>query len=109
MKYVYKCIYMLLDDYGALQDQTEQVLGQNWKFGTTDPKSYAISEIYANSEIDRMSHAPAELLAQLSGLGQLALACWPSSGSVVHSEAFLSMFYNYLTPKQHLSNAHNIK
>ena len=57
----------------------------------------------------RMSHAPAELLAQLSGLGQLALACWPSSRSVVHSEAFLSMFYNYLTPKQHLSNAHNIK
>ena len=82
---------------------------KNWKFGTTDPKSYAISEIYANSEIHRMSHAPAELLAQLSGLGQLALACWPSSGSVVHSEAFLSMFYNYLTPKQHLSNAHNIK
>jgi hypothetical protein len=36
---------MLLDDYGALQDRTGQVLGQNWKFGTTDPKNYAISEI----------------------------------------------------------------
>jgi hypothetical protein len=53
---------MLLDDYGALQDQTEQVLGQNWKFCTSDPKNHAISEIYANSEILRMSHAPAELL-----------------------------------------------
>jgi hypothetical protein len=71
--------------------------------------NHAISEIYANSEIDRMSHAPAELLAQLSGLGQLALACWPSSGTVVHSEAFLSTFYNFITPKQHLGNAHNIK
>jgi hypothetical protein len=57
----------------------------------------------------RMSHAPAELLAQLSGLGQLDLACWPSSGSVVHSESFLSTFYNFITPKQHLGNAHNIK
>jgi hypothetical protein len=71
--------------------------------------NHAISEIYANSEIDRMSHAPAELLAQLSGLGQLALACWPSSGTVVHSIAFLSTFYNFITPKQHLGNAHNIK
>ena len=79
------------------------------KFCTSDPKSHAISEIYANSEIFRMSHAPAELLAQLSGLGQLALACWPSSGSVVHSEAFLSTFYNFVTPKQYLINAHNIK
>jgi hypothetical protein len=84
-------------------------LGQNWKFGTTDPKNYTISEIYANSEILKMSHAPAELLAQLSGLGQLALACWPSSGFVVHSEAFLSTFYNFITSKQHLGNAHNIK
>jgi hypothetical protein len=42
---------MLLDDYGALQDRTEQVLGQNWKFCTSDPKNHAISEIYANSEI----------------------------------------------------------
>jgi hypothetical protein len=38
-------MYMLLDDYGALQDQTEQVLGQNWKFCTSDPKNHAISEI----------------------------------------------------------------
>jgi hypothetical protein len=42
---------MLLDDYGALQDQSEQVLGQNWKFCTSDPKNHAISEIHANSEI----------------------------------------------------------
>jgi hypothetical protein len=103
MKYVIFSQYMLLHDYGALQDQTGQVLGQNWKFCTSDPKNHA------NSEILRMNHAPAELLAQLSGLGQLALACWPNSGSVVHSEAFLSTFYNLITPKQHLGNAHNIK
>jgi hypothetical protein len=42
---------MLLDDYSALQDQTGQVLGQKWKFCTSDPKNYAISEIYANSEM----------------------------------------------------------
>jgi hypothetical protein len=57
----------------------------------------------------RMSHAPAELLAQPSGLGQHALTCWSIPGSVVHSEAFLSTFYNFVTPKQHLINAHNIK
>jgi hypothetical protein len=54
---------MLLDDYGALQDQTEQVLDQNWKFCTTDPKNYAISEIHANSEILQAGHAPGALLA----------------------------------------------
>jgi hypothetical protein len=109
MKYVYKCIYMLLDDYGALQDQSEQVLGQNWKFGITDPKNYAISEIYANSEILQAGHAPGALIAQASDLANMILACWPILGSVVHSEDFLSMFYNFITPKQHLGNAHNIK
>jgi hypothetical protein len=100
---------MLLDVLVHCRNHWNEFWVKNWKFGTTDPKSYAISEIYANSEIHRMSHAPAELLAQLSGLGQLALACWPSSGSVVHSEAFLSSFYNFITLKQHLGNAHNIK
>jgi hypothetical protein len=28
---------------------------------------------------------------------------------VVHSKAFLSTFYNFITRKQHLGNAHNIK
>jgi hypothetical protein len=37
------------------------------------------------------------------------LACWPILRPVVHSEAFLSTFYNFVTPKQHLGNAHNIK
>jgi hypothetical protein len=39
----------------------------------------------------------------------LILACWSILGSVVHSIAFLSSFYNFVTPKQHLGNAHNIK
>jgi hypothetical protein len=109
MKYVYKCIYMLLDDYGALQDQTEQVLGQNWKFCTSDPKNYAISEIHANSEILQACHAPGALLAQVSGPANMFFGCWLSVGSVVRSDAFLSTFYNFVTPKQHLGNAHNIK
>jgi hypothetical protein len=36
---------MLLDVYGALQDQIGRVLGQNCKICTTDPKKLAISEI----------------------------------------------------------------
>jgi hypothetical protein len=54
-------------------------------------------------------YAPAAPIAWLSGLGQLALACWSSSGSVVRSDAFLSTIYNFITPKQHLINAHNFK
>jgi hypothetical protein len=54
-------------------------------------------------------YAPAAPIAWLSGLGQLALACWPSSGPVVRSEAFLLTFYDFVTPKQHRINAHNIK
>jgi hypothetical protein len=57
----------------------------------------------------RMSHAPGALLAQLSGLANMLLACWSIIGSVVHFEAFLSTFYNFITLKQHLGNAHNIK
>jgi hypothetical protein len=39
----------------------------------------------------------------------MLLACWLNAGSVVRFEDFLSSFYNFITPKQHLSNAHNIK
>jgi hypothetical protein len=45
MKYVYVCLYKLLDVYGALQDHIGRVLGQNCKICTTDPKKLAISEI----------------------------------------------------------------
>jgi hypothetical protein len=51
MKYVYKCLYMLLDVYDALQDRIGRVLGQNCKICTTDPKKLAISELFANSKI----------------------------------------------------------
>jgi len=46
MQYVYYYLYMLLDVYGALQDQIGRVLGQNCKICTTDPKKLAISEIF---------------------------------------------------------------
>jgi len=36
---------MLLDVYGALQDQIGRVLGQNCKICITDPKKLANSEI----------------------------------------------------------------
>jgi hypothetical protein len=82
---------------------------KNCRFGTTDPKNHAISEIFANSEILQADHAPGALIAQASDLANVLLACWPILGSVVRSEACLSSFYNFITPKQHLCNAHNIK
>jgi hypothetical protein len=42
--------------------------------------NHAISEIYANSEIDRMSHAPGALLAQPSGPANMLHGCWLSVG-----------------------------
>lgn len=82
---------------------------KNCRFGTTDPKNHAISENFANSEILQAGHAPGALIAQASNLVNVLLACWPILGPAVHSEAFLSSYYNFITPKQHLSNAHNIK
>jgi hypothetical protein len=76
---------------------------------TTDPKNYAISEIHANSEILQAGHASGALIAQASGHANMLLACWLYVVSVVHSGAFLSSFYNFIIPKQHLGNAHNIK
>jgi hypothetical protein len=68
-----------------------------------------LAKFYANSVAPQKSHAPGALLAQPSGMANLILACWASLGSVVRSEAFLSTFYNFITLKQHLGNAHNIK
>jgi hypothetical protein len=56
-----------------------------------------------------MELAPGLLIANPFGLQQVFLACWLLVGTVVHSEAFLSMFYNFITLKHHLGNAHNIK
>jgi hypothetical protein len=67
---------------------------KNCRFGTTDPKNHAISEMFANSKILQAGHAPGALIAQASDLANVLLACWPILGSVVHSEAFLSTFYN---------------
>jgi hypothetical protein len=55
------------------------------------------------------SHAPGALLAQPSVLASMLFGCWLILGSVVHSEVFLSSIYNFITLKQHLGNAHNIK
>jgi hypothetical protein len=79
------------------------------KICTTDPKNYAISEIHANSEILQAGHASGALMAQASGHANTLLVCWLYVVSVVHSGAFLSSFYNFISPKQHLGNAHNIK
>jgi hypothetical protein len=102
-------MYMLLDDYGALQDQTEQVLGQNWKFCTSDPKNHAISEIYANSEILRNVPRSRGAISAALWFGQHVFGLLVHPGAVVHSVVFLSSFYNFITLKQHLGNAHNIK
>jgi hypothetical protein len=109
MKYVIYSQYMLLDDYGALQDRFGRVLGQNGKFGTTYPKKLAISENFANSEILQTGPRPRVANSDFLCSCQLAFGLLHNVGSVVHSEAFLSMIYNFITPKQHLGNAHNIK
>ena len=82
---------------------------KNSKICTTDPKNHAISEIYANSEILQQGLRPSCANSVALWMGQHALACWSIPGSVAHSEASLSTFYNFVTPKQHLINAHNIK
>jgi hypothetical protein len=106
MKYVYYCLYMLLDVYGALQDRIGRVSGQNCKIYTTDPKKIAISEII--SLIAKLPRCIL-LIAKPSDLSNFLLPCWLILGPVVQSEAFLTMFSNFIAPKQHLSNAHNIK
>jgi hypothetical protein len=68
-----------------------------------------LAKYFANSEILQTAAQILSLLAQLSGMANMLLACWSILGLVVHSRAFLSSFYNFVTPKQHLNNAHNIK
>jgi hypothetical protein len=41
--------------------------------------------------------------------GQHVFGLLVHPGAVVHSVVFLSSFYNFITLKQHLGNAHNIK
>jgi hypothetical protein len=88
-------------------------LNKFWvKIGNLVPqtrRTTLLAKFYANSEILQAGHAPGALIAQASDLANMILACWPILGSVVHSEDFLSTFYNFITPKQHLGNAHNIK
>jgi hypothetical protein len=66
-----------------------------------------LAKFYANSVAPQKSHAPGALIAQPSGVANLILAFWPSLGSVVRSEVFLSSFSNLITPKRHLGNASN--
>jgi len=58
MKYVTYCIYMLLDEYGALMDRIDWVLGQKCKICTTDPKKLTISIKLAYSEFPQNSNTP---------------------------------------------------
>jgi hypothetical protein len=109
MKGVFIMLYKLLDVHSALQDRFRRVLGQNCKFCTTDPKEVAISEIFTNSEILQTAAQNISLLVNLAVPAKMFSACWLILGPVVHSEAFLSTYYKFITPKQHLDNAHNIK
>jgi hypothetical protein len=68
-----------------------------------------LAKYFANSEILQTGAQKKSLLAKFSGRANMLLACWSILGSVVHYEAFLSTFYNFITPKQHLGNAYNIK
>jgi hypothetical protein len=68
-----------------------------------------LAKYFANSEILQSLAQKKSPLAKLAVVANMLLACWLIVGPVVHSEAFLSSFYNFITPKQHLGNAHNIK
>jgi hypothetical protein len=67
-----------------------------------------LAKYFANSEILQIGTQKKSLIAKFSGRASMLLAYWSIPGSVVHSEVFLSSFYNFVTPKQHLGNAHNI-
>jgi hypothetical protein len=103
---VYVCCWMFWCIAGTIR------MSFGSKIGDLVPqtrRTTLLAKFYANSVAPQKSHAPGALLAQPSGMANLILACWPSLGSVVRSDAFLSSFYNFITPKQHLGNAHNIK
>jgi hypothetical protein len=93
------------------------IAGSNWtSFGSKIAKSAPLTrrnsllaKYFANSKILQTTAHNISLLAQLAAVANMLLACWLILGPMVHSEAFLSSFYNLITPKQHLSNAHNIK
>jgi hypothetical protein len=109
MKDVLECIYMLLDVLVHCRNHWDEFWVKNSKICTTDPKNHAISEIYANSEILQQGLRPSCANSVALWMGQHALACWSILGSVVRSDAFHSTFYDFVIPKQHLINAHNIK
>jgi hypothetical protein len=48
-----------------------------------------LAKYFANSKILQSLAQKKLLLAQLSDLANMLLACWPILGSVVHSDAFL--------------------
>jgi hypothetical protein len=68
-----------------------------------------LAKYFANSEILQSLAQKKSLLAKVAVVVVMLLACWLIVGSMVHSEAFISSFYNFITPKQRLGNAHNIK
>jgi hypothetical protein len=59
-----------------------------------------LAKYFANSKILQKPAQKILLKAKLSVLASMLLACWLNVGPVVHSEAFLSSFYNFITPKQ---------
>jgi hypothetical protein len=68
-----------------------------------------LAKYFANSEILQKPAQKISLIAKQSVPASMLLACGLTIGPVVQSEAFLLPFYNFITPKQRLGNAHNIK
>jgi hypothetical protein len=102
-------ICKLLDVHSALQDRFGRVLGQIANFTPQTRSKSLLAKYFANSEILQTAAQKITPSAKVSGWANMLLACWPILGSEVRSEAFHSMFYNFITPRQHLGNAHNIK
>jgi hypothetical protein len=102
---VYTCCWMFMVH---CRIELDEFWVKNCKICTTRRNSL-LAKYFANSKILQTTAHNISLLAQLAAVANMLLACWLILGPMVHSEAFLSSFYNLITPKQHLSNAHNIK
>jgi hypothetical protein len=79
------------------------------KYAPHTRRNSLLAKYFANSEILQSLSQKKSLLAKVAVVAIMLMACWLIVGLVVHSEAFLSSFYNFITPKQHLGNAYNIK
>jgi hypothetical protein len=84
--YIYICCWMFWCIAGTIRMSFGLEIA---KFVPQTRRTTLLAKSTLIAKFFRMSHAPAELLAQPSSFGQHALACWSILGSVVHSIAFL--------------------